>query len=220
MPCSAEIEPPAAVTRSSTIRVIAAPSASYQPGAAGFPRGRGSGCCRRRDGRSRWRSAGEGALDLGGGVGDETGHVGDGDGNIVRERRPSARSASEMESRIRQKASAWDSFAAITASPIRPGRAPRRAMARARRRCRVGIGGRGLDQHMPGKIARQRRTGAGDVLSTSSSESAGTISNPSIAVGAPLEEAQQRERARRGCPRRPRQRRARRSPGPGATQPQ
>ena len=55
MPCSAEIEPPAAVTRSSTIRVIACPRARSSRARRGCPRGHGNGCCRRRDGRSRWR---------------------------------------------------------------------------------------------------------------------------------------------------------------------
>ena len=64
--------------------------------------------------------SGEGALDGGGGADDEGGMAATGTDMSCAKVWPSARSASEIQSRMRQNASAWASLAAITASPIRP----------------------------------------------------------------------------------------------------
>ena len=97
------------------------PSPRTNPAPRGCRRGRGNGCCRRPDGRSRWRRRpgtlarpGRGRLD------DEGGMSATGTEMSCASVCPSARSASEIESRIFQNASACASLAASTASPMMP----------------------------------------------------------------------------------------------------
>ena len=131
---------------------------------------------------------------------------------------PSARSASEMVSRMFQKASACASFAAITASAIRPcsSASPSRrfdlagesAVARSAlvasistcqrmRRRQAARGCRGCAEHEVERIA-------------------GTSSNPSTRAGPRFEEAQQVERLVRAVGPGPGDARARRPRGPAA----
>ena len=139
MPCSAEIEPPAAVTRSSTNRGdLPRLRARTSRARRGFRRGRGSGCCRRRDGQSRWRSRRETrARPRPPPRRGSRGMSATGTEMSCASVCPSARSASEMLSRSFQKASACASFAASAASPMMPClKRLRRAAAPAPRRCR------------------------------------------------------------------------------------
>ena len=89
MPCSAEIEPPAAVTRSWTKAVTASPTESIQPG----PAPSGARTLKWMLPSPRWPKAdhcvpGKARLDRGGGLGHEAGHGLDRDRNVVLGGRP------------------------------------------------------------------------------------------------------------------------------------
>ncbi len=101
-------------------------------------------------------------------------------------------------SRIFHKASAWASFAAITASPMMPSSsaaASSRSISAHDVDC--GLGRRRFDQHVPGVLAGERRARAGNMLEHEPERISRDQLEPLDRGGARLEEAQQIERLRR-----------------------
>ena len=150
MPCSARIDPPAAVTRSSTRRVISSPS-PLPVGLSFAARGRrrrGNGRCRRRGGRRRWRSCRGKRFRLASRWSSEGRHGIDRDRNVMRGGGPWRARPRKWIRACFQKDSACASFAARAASSIRPLSASAPANLRA---CPAASAGSALrfDQHVP-----------------------------------------------------------------------
>ena len=222
MPCSAEIEPPAAVTRSSTkLRDLLA------LGLVPVGRGVAAGADVEVDvavaqmAEAAGDDAGKGAFDLAAASTMNARHVGDGDRNVVRQRRPFGalglgNGVAELPEGLGLGLVGGDHGVADDALL----EARRRAALRAPPP--MSVTGSAVVASTSTCQAMLPASGGrvpGTCLSTSSSESSGTSSNPSMLVGARFEEAQQIERAAPGFRPRPRRRRARRSPAPAAARP-
>ena len=161
----------------------------------------------------RGDAPGEGALDLAAASTMKRG-MSRLDRDIVLERGPSSRSASEIVSRMLPEISACASLAAITASAIRPSPAPRRAVARARRPVSGAPSARSPRSARASVIARRAARASGIWRSTRSEQLAGTSSKPSTRAVAPRE-AEQVERRLGREPAQATARSARRAPGAG-----
>ena len=220
MPCSAEIEPPAAVTRSSTRCVIVRALA------------RRTSRARRGLPARTWKwmlpspkmaeaagdDAGELALDLGRGFGDEARHVGDRDRDVVRERLPFRAlglgdGVAELPEGLGLRLVGGDRRVGDDAL------LKRRGEQLLELGIDVGVGDRRSLLRRARATACVPDSGArvsGMCFSTSSSESCGTSSKPFDGAGARFEEAQQIERLRRAFDAGPCDRARRQSPARAA----